>query len=124
MLLNYAVLGIALLLSVAAQILLKQGSLTVGEVSLSPRGALEFVLVLVKSIPVLVGLGLLGIAFVLWVWLLSKVQLNVVYPIFIGVQLVSLSVASWILFHESLTTIQAVGVAIIVLGVFFLLKPA
>ncbi|MBI4160577.1 MAG: EamA family transporter [Candidatus Yanofskybacteria bacterium] len=102
--------------------LLKKGSLTLGEIAKSPRGVIDLGLSMLRNLNVLGSLAMFGLAFFMWTWVLSKMQLNVVYPIAVAVQLILLSIGSWFLLKESLSFIQIIGVSIIILGIFLLLK--
>lgn len=122
MITKYFVLFFSLIAAVGGQILLKKGSLTLGEIVKSPRGIIDLGLSMLKNWNVLGSLAMFGLAFFMWTWVLSRFQLNVVYPIAVAVQLILLSVGSWFLLKESLTALQITGVAIIIFGIFLLLK--
>ncbi|MDP3954678.1 MAG: hypothetical protein Q8Q06_04710 [bacterium] len=120
---NYIILFIAIVFAVSGQILLKRGSMVVSEVLKSPKDIVSFGLSMLKSANIMGGLVLFGIAFVMWVWILSKMQLHVVYPVSTALQIALLSLGSWLLLKEALSIVQVVGIGIIILGIFLLLKP-
>lgn len=121
--LNYFVLFITLIFAVSGQIFLKKGSLVVGEIFKSPQDIIEFGLSMLKNLNILAGLAMFGIAFIMWVWVLSRVQLNIAYPIAVVVQLILLTAGSWFLLKESLSLVQIVGIGVMIFGIYLLLKP-
>ena len=123
MVFKYFILFASLVFAVGGQILLKRGALTLGEIAKSPRGVIELGLSMLRSWNVLGSLAMFGIAFFLWTWVLSKIQLNIAYPIAVVVQLVLLTVGSWLLLKETLTVVQITGIGVMIVGIFLLLKP-
>jgi len=121
---NYIILFIAIVFAVSGQILLKKGSIVVSEVLKSPKDIVSFGLSMLKSTSIMGGLVLFGIAFVMWVWILSKMQLHVVYPISTALQIALLSFGSWFLLKETFSLFQILGTAVIIIGVFLLTKTA
>lgn len=124
MVFNYIILFVSLVFAVSGQILLKKGSLTLGEIAKSPRGIIDLGLSMLKNFNIFGSLVMFGIAFFLWTWVLSKMQLNVVYPIAVAVQLILLAVGSWLLLKETLSVAQIAGILIIIFGIFLLLRSA
>lgn len=121
---NYFILFFSLVFAVSGQILLKRGSLTLGEIVKSPRGIIDLGFSMLRNLNIFGSLVMFGIAFFLWTWVLSKMQLNVVYPIAVAVQLILLAAGSWLLLKETLSMAQIAGILIIIFGIFLLLKSA
>src|SRR3989344_4351511 len=121
---KYFILFASLVVAVSGQMLLKKGSLTLGEIAKTPRCIIELGLSMFRNLNILGALAMFGIAFVMWTWVLSKMQLNIVYPIAVAVQLVLVSLGSWFLLKEALSLVQIAGVLIIIFGIFLLLKTA
>jgi drug/metabolite transporter (DMT)-like permease len=68
------------------------------------------------------ALFLYGLAFVLWISLLSRTQLSVIYPIGIALNvLLTLMTARFIL-GEPITFLHALGVAVILLGMVLIMR--
>lgn len=67
--------------------------------------------------PVLVGITLYGASFLLWLFILSKSNVSIAYPITIGLTLVFTLIGANIFLNESLTPRSALGVALITAGV-------
>ena len=112
---------ISILSTVGAQLCLKQGVLALGTLNVSLSGFFLLILRVFQNIWLTVGLFLFGISFLLWLFLLSKFQLNVVYPVTVGFNFGLITIASWFLFKEYLSPVQILGIALIMLGVFLVL---
>ena len=117
---NYLMLFVAIVLTVAAQLLLKRGVANMGDIQLSVGGLTFIVVEIFRNLYLFFGLFLLGLTFLLWIWLVSKVQLNILYPITVSGQLALLALGSWLWFNEVLTPMQLLGMAIIIVGIFLL----
>ena len=64
---------------------------------------------------VLGGLALYGIATLLWLTALARVELSQAYP-FVGIGFVLTTLAGWWLFDDKITTTRVFGIALIALG--------
>ena len=117
---NIVVLAVAVVLTVLAQLFLKRGVESLGEVDASLQGMVQIGIQIFKDLYLFGGLFLLGVSFLLWIWLVSKIQLNILYPVTVSMQLVLLALGSWLWFHETLTLTQFVGMAVIIFGIFLL----
>lgn len=114
-------LAMSVLTTVGAQLCLKQGVLNLGTLNFSLSGFFLLILRVLQNFWLVGGLFLFGISYLLWLLLLSKFQLSVIYPITVGFNFCLITIASWFLFKEYLSPIQILGIAIIMLGVFLVL---
>lgn len=74
-------------------------------------------LIAIASSPWLyLSLALYGIATLLWIWLLSRLPLSQAYP-WVGVGIILVPAAAWILHGEKLTPSYWVGVFLVATGV-------
>lgn len=117
---NMVLILINVFLTVTAQIMLKHGMNQVGEVdSLKSMRTLA-----VKAITnpfVVSGVGVFGFTSVLWLIVLSRVEISVAYPMLsIGYILVMLW--SWLVFDENVTVIRFLGAILICIGVFLITR--
>jgi multidrug transporter EmrE-like cation transporter len=64
-----------------------------------------------------VGAALYGLSFLLWMFILSRSELSVAYPVVIGATLMATTLASWLLLKEPINALRLAGVAVIFLGV-------
>jgi len=66
---------------------------------------------------------LLGVAFLLWLFVISRIKLNVAYPVVASLTIGLIALFSWLFFKEHLELIQVLGIALIIFGILLLLKP-
>jgi multidrug transporter EmrE-like cation transporter len=104
---------IEILLATFAQLLLRQGAMKLGHDELTFAIALEPF----RNVFILAGLVLHALSFFLYVFILSKLQLNVLYPIATGATIVLVAGFSVFFFRESLTISQGVGMLAILVGI-------
>jgi len=122
--LNYLVLILSILLTVTSQLLIKQGVGPLGTSGFSLSQPVELVLQIVKNIYIMSGFVILGLTFVLWVWLTSRLQLNILYATTVSLQLIFLTIGSWLFFKETISSMQLLGMAAIIIGIFLVLRPS
>ncbi len=116
-------LAISIFATVTAQLLLKKGTLLLGKLEFSLPNLLNLIFQVFHNVYLFLGLFAFGIAFLFWLFVLSKIQLNVIYPISTSLTLCLVTAASWFLFKEYLSFYQVLGIGFIVFGIFILLKP-
>jgi drug/metabolite transporter (DMT)-like permease len=69
-----------------------------------------------------IALVLYGLSFVIWVWLLSKSPLSILYPIALSMNVVvALLSARWFL-GETLTLTHMLGIGVIIIGIFLVAR--
>lgn len=103
----------------AAQLMLKQGMLTLGPVATDgPTTAISIITMLLKIIfhPwVFFGLCTFVISMASHLYVLSKVELSFAYP-FLSLAYVAVAVAAWMLFSEDLNSWRIAGIGFICIG--------
>ncbi|WNJ19773.1 EamA family transporter [Pontibacter sp. G13] len=112
-------LGVDILISVAAQFVLKYAMNGLGEF---PTGADADVLGYfwnMVNLPIFIGLGLYGVGQVVWLLCLQKLDLSFAYPV-ATLQHVLIFVGAWYLFDEQISFLRMVGLGIIMLGVILI----
>ena len=109
---------IPVLIGVVAQIFLKQGMLQIGEFSVRSGLVNQFIKIFMNP-HVLVGFFLYFFSALLWLVVLSRVELSFAYPL-LSVGYVIVLIASWLLFKENVTLIRWSGVAVICFGVYLI----
>ena len=119
----FLLLGISIFFTATAHLLLKKGITLIGKLEFSFAGFISLISQIFQNIYLLSGLFFFGIASLFWLFALSKIQLNIMYPISIGLSFSLITIASWFLFKEYLSFYQILGIVVIFFGVFLLLKP-
>lgn len=104
--------------SVAAQLLLR-----VGARRLSGDFSLALIPEILRNRYLLGGMTLFGMSFFLYVFVLSRLQINVAYPVAAGTGLVLITAFSYFFLNEFLTVRQVTGIGAIAAGIFLVLMP-
>ncbi|MEW6610021.1 MAG: SMR family transporter [Patescibacteria group bacterium] len=118
MLVALFLLIIDVLFAVTGQLLLKKSVSLQGEVDFSIAQLLAFFLGVLSRWQVWVALTCYGVAFLLWLMVLSKLKLSLAYP-FTALMYVLLLFTSWYFFDEQITASQIIGVGLILAGLLF-----
>jgi multidrug transporter EmrE-like cation transporter len=111
---------ISVLLGVFGQLSLKQGMKNIGNFEIKDFfSARIFELVTEKF--VVIGIVLYAIATLLWLVVLSKAELSFAYPM-LAIGYILIAIFSKIFFGENVTFVRFLGILLISIGVFLLLK--
>ena len=104
-------------LGAVAQVLMKLG-MTAGPMreALATGAPVRVVVAVLTSPGVMGGLVLYGIATVLWLGVLSRVELSQAYP-FVGLSFVLAAVLGYFVFADAVSATRVAGIALIVAGV-------
>lgn len=105
---------LGLLANAGASILIKAGVGRDFPFELSLSGILDFL----KNWPLLLGMVLYVVAFLLYMLSLSRLPLNVVHPTMTAGSIVLVGMASFFFFHERFALTTFLGFAFILFGVF------
>ncbi|RLE07399.1 hypothetical protein DRZ78_03025 [Candidatus Aerophobetes bacterium] len=108
-------------LGVLGQLSMKQGMSKIGLVSFGFPTLLSNLLRIITAPFVLLGLFLYAISTIFWLVVLSRVDLSYAYPM-ISIGYVLILILSWALFNEHISSIRALGVLLICIGVFLISK--
>lgn len=112
----YLLFAISVLSTVSAHLCFKKGVLQLGEISFSLSGIWH----IIQNSWILLGGVLFVISFLTWLFIISKLQLNIAYPIIISIEAVLVAFTSWFLFHEYLSWIQILGIAFVIIGIILI----
>lgn len=113
-----ALILFAVITNVSAQLLLKRGTLELGKVNLTASLLPDLFFRAIQNIWLITGLVSFGLSFAVWILILSKIQLNIAYPIITALNFSFITVSSVFLFKENISQLQIIGIAIILLGIF------
>jgi drug/metabolite transporter (DMT)-like permease len=103
------------LTNAAAQVLLKQGMISLGPLSFSAETAIARIFQIVFNPWVFAGLTMFVVSMASHLFVLSKVDLSFAYP-FLSLAYVIVAVIAWLLFKEDLGAYKMAGIAFICLG--------
>ena len=118
---TFSYLFAGILLNAAAQLLLKAGTLRLGVVSLVPETLLSTLWQLGTNLPIIGGLCLYGISVITWIAGLSRIDVSIAYPL-LSLGYVVNAIAAYLLFGEIISWQRALGIGIILIGVYILAR--
>ena len=114
------VLIIPIFAAATAQVFFKKGISALGRLDFSLANLLALIPKIMQNGWLLSGMVLFGISFLVYLFALSKYQLNIAYPIFVSSGIILISLASWFFFRETLSWLQISGILLIIFGIFLL----
>ena len=110
---------ISIFLAVVGQLLLKMGMMRIGRFSLNITNVVpQYVRILLNPF-VIAGLFGFFLSALVWLYVLSRLELSFVYP-FVALNYVLILFCSYFLFKETITPLRVIGVAVIAIGVFLI----
>jgi multidrug transporter EmrE-like cation transporter len=68
------------------------------------------------------GVCLYALGFAMWLATLTRYQLSVVYPIFVGVGYCSVVLAAFLFLNEGASTTKLIGVSLVGIGLLFVIR--
>ncbi|NEZ46107.1 transporter [Clostridium niameyense] len=107
-------------LGALGQVLVKYGAVNL-DLNFTGKYLIQSILSILKNLPVMLGIISYGISFLLWIKVLSKVELSYAYPM-VSLGYVLVMIFSYFLFKENITPLRILGIACIILGVILVAK--
>lgn len=118
---SFLYLFAGILLNACAQLLLKAGTLKLGEVSLAPATLVTTLTDIASNGPILGGLCLYALSVLTWIAGLSRVDVSIAYPL-LSLGYVVNAIAAYFLFGEALSPQRLIAIGIILIGVYILAR--
>lgn len=112
-LVNLSVILFTVFLSACAQLLLKIGASKGGDDPLS--GGIQGVLGILFSPQVMIGIFIYAASVLIWLWVLSQVDLSVAYP-FVGISFIFTLMFGYFLLNEPVNMSRILGTLLIAGG--------
>lgn len=117
---NYIpIIMFGVLLNAAAQLSLKQGMLKIGYFSWDWHALMPILSQVALNPFILLGLSLYCLSVVVWLLVLSRVEVSFAYPM-LSVGYVVNTLAAYYLFDENITSVRIAGVVVIIVGVYLI----
>lgn len=108
---------ISILLSSAAQLLLKYGASSPSiQKAIYSHSILNLFYAMISTPQIILGLICFGVSLILWIVILSRTDVSYAYP-FVALGICLTILAGWFFFNESLSLLRIIGVVIVVAGV-------
>ncbi len=108
---------LGVLLNAAAQLLLKAGMTRIGHFDFNLASVIPIGLKVMVNPPIIAGLSAYVLSVVVWLLVLSRVQVSYAYPM-LSIGYIVNAIAAYFLFGESLSVIRVTGIFIIIAGVY------
>jgi multidrug transporter EmrE-like cation transporter len=106
---------ISVLLGAAGQVLVKMGARNL-ELSFAWHDLFASLWTILRNLPVMSGLLLYGLSFLLWVKVLTELDLSYAYPL-VSLGYILVIICSYFLFKEQLSAYRLFGILLIIAGV-------
>lgn len=113
----FGLILLGVLLNTAAQLMLKAGMSQIGHFEFSFANALPIGIKVAGNLPILTGLSMYVMSVVVWLLVLSRVQVSFAYPMLSIGYIVNAFAANY-LFGEPLSSMRMLGIFIIITGVY------
>jgi multidrug transporter EmrE-like cation transporter len=113
----FGLILLGVLLNAAAQLLLKAGMSQIGHFEFSFANAIPIGMKVMVNLPIIGGLCLYVISVMVWLLVLSRVQVSFAYPM-LSIGYIVNAFAAYYLFGEPLTSLRMLGIFIIITGVY------
>ncbi len=111
------------LLNALAQLALKQGMRTIGHFAFRLENAPQVILAVASSPFVLAGLTCYVVSVLIWLLVLSRVEVSYAYPL-LSVGYIVTALAGQFFFNESIGLTRWSGIVVICLGVWLITRTA
>jgi len=109
-------LFVTALLNSSANLLIKKASAKF----IIPNSIQELVNISIFNIPFILGISLFAISVIFYALLLSKVNLNIVFPILTSINFILVNLGAFSLYNERFTLLHAIGLTVIVFGIWLI----
>jgi multidrug transporter EmrE-like cation transporter len=113
---------VSILLSSAAQLLLKYGASTPAiQKAIYAKSIVNLLHAMIFMPQIIFGLACFGLSLVLWIVILSQTDVSYAYP-FVALGICVTMIAGWFFFDETIPLLRIIGIAIVVAGVITVAK--
>lgn len=108
----------SVLLNALAQILLKAGMKQFGNIELK-NNIINTSVSIVLNPYIITGFISYGVSIILWLWVLSKVDVSLAYP-FQALGYIVVTILAWLIFQEDITLTRIIALIFISIGLIIL----
>lgn len=109
------------ILNTAAQLLLKAGMLRIGHFDFELNKLLNISYQVMLNPYIIIGLLAYIISFVVWLMVLSRVEISFAYPL-ISIGYVLSAITAYYFFNEDLSVLRLLGIVVILFGVYLVAR--
>jgi multidrug transporter EmrE-like cation transporter len=119
----YFLILFGVLLNAVAQLLLKAGMNQIGHFEFSMANMVPIGLKVAATPPIVVGIFAYVISVVVWLLVLSRVQVSYAYPM-LSIGYVVNALAAYYFFGEDLSFMRITGILVIIAGVYLISRTS
>ncbi|MFH1729061.1 MAG: EamA family transporter [Pseudomonadota bacterium] len=116
----YCILAFAIVCNATANILIKLGMMKLDAIKLAPFDFLRYLSYI--NLTIVAGIAMFALALVSYAYVLSKMNLSIAYPVMTSLGFVIVIAFSATFLKETITFIQLIGFASIILGVWLVAR--
>ncbi|MFH1428895.1 MAG: hypothetical protein ABIH39_04030 [Candidatus Margulisiibacteriota bacterium] len=110
---------VPILIGVVGQLFLKHGMMQIGTFAITTTALLATFIKVITNISVMFGFFLYGMSALLWLIVLSRMDLSFAYPL-LSVGYILVLIFSWLFFKETVSIVRWSGVLVICFGVYLI----
>jgi drug/metabolite transporter (DMT)-like permease len=118
---NILLILVSVCLNAAAQVLMRTGMLKIGEIGVSVQALFKALPGIVSNGFLWLSIGCYGVSILLWMVVLSRVEVSFAYP-FLSIGYIVSAVVGYFFLGESLTPLRIAGITVICAGVFLIAR--
>lgn len=111
------------LLNAGAQLLLKAGMTQIGHFEFTTTNLVPISMKVIVNPPIMTGLMMYVASVVVWLMVLSRVQVSLAYPM-LSIGYIVNAFAAYYLFGEPMTSARMAGIFIIIAGVYLVAQSS
>ncbi len=117
---KYGLLLLVILFNTSANLLLKKGSSSINfPSSFTSTEITSLLFQAVTNVFIVSGLIIFATGFFLWVLVLNKIQVSIAVPM-MSMSYILITLVAFFFLSEPITITKAIGITLIILGVFFI----
>jgi multidrug transporter EmrE-like cation transporter len=106
-----------IIFAAGGNLLLKHGMNSVGSIAETHLPLAQYALQALTRPQIIVGVIFYIVSFVMWLALLSMMDISLVYPIFVSAAFLIVMLGSVFLFGEHVTPLRVLGTAVVAVGI-------
>lgn len=116
---NLLLIIVSVLLNAFAQLFIRKGMLLIGSLNLNLQNLIALCFKILTNVFLLSGMICYAVSILLWMVVLSRVNVSIAYPL-LSIGYIVTAIMAYFLFGEALTLQKIVGIVVICIGVWLM----
>lgn len=117
----FSLILLGVMLNAGAQLLLKAGVSRIGEFQFQLDNIVPVGWQFLTNLPIMLGLCVYGVSVIVWLAVLSRVDVSIAYPM-VSLGYIVTAVAAYYFFTEPLSAMRIGGIFVILIGVYMIAR--